>query len=93
MCMRKAHILKGAGDLIASNHQHPSIYALVSHCYTVLHVTPLSLKEVGAALVVLQEPLKPGALPREVPGASVPLYERLVTVTFPALCVKLPFQS
>lgn len=39
--------------------------------YTVVHAFPLRVKEVGAALLPLQEPLKPKlVLP---PGASVPL--------------------
>lgn len=58
-----------------------------------LQLTPFSLNAVGALLMPLQVPLKPGSLLSDVPGAIDPLYERFVTVTFPPLWVKLPFQS
>ena len=54
---------------------------------------PLRVKAVGAELVPLQVPLKPGSEVSEVPGAIVPLYDMLVTVTALPVCVKEPFQS
>ena len=61
--------------------------------YTMLQVTPFSLKEAGALLLPFHEPLKPGLLVSVVPGARVPLYERFVTVTLAPDWVELPFQS
>ena len=52
----------------------------------------MSVKAVGAELVAVHEPLKPGSEPGEPPTGTVPLYERLVTVTTLPSCEKVPFQ-
>jgi len=48
---------------------------------------PFSVNEVGAELLLLHAPLKPGSELNDVPGAIVPLYERFVIVTFAPLWV------
>ncbi len=51
------------------------------------------MKAVGAELVLLfQVALKPGSELGDEPGASTPLYERLVMVTTLPLCENVPFQ-
>lgn len=58
-----------------------------------LHVTPLSINVVGGALVVLfQVAWNSGGTVSELPAGMDPFDERLVTVTVPPVCEKLPSQ-
>jgi hypothetical protein len=55
--------------------------------YPTLQGEPFRVNEVGAELLLLQEPLKPGSELNVAPGAIEPLYERFVIVTFAPLWV------
>lgn len=60
---------------------------------TTLHAVPFKVKEVGAAFVPFQVPLKPGGEDSDCPGEMEALYETLVIVTVLPLWVKFPFHS
>src|SRR5579883_282348 len=65
----------------------PGLFCGLWPSYTTRQGVPLSVNALGALLLPLQEPLKPGGELSVAPGAIVALYDRLVMVTLAPDCV------
>ncbi len=59
--------------------------------HATVQVVPFKVNAVGAPLVPVHEPLKPGVELRVAPAGIELLYATLVIVTALPLCVKVPF--
>ncbi len=78
-------LLKKRRTIVAGRKE--KLATIVHENQTTEQAVPLRVNAVGGELVPLQVPLKPGSELSEAPGARVPLYDRLVTVTALPDCV------